>query len=103
MRMNRQPIIGRSGFILLLCLCSLRGNAAECQLRLEVDNVDWRGGSRVSYGAFDSGGAAQGVYFKVRLTGDPCPFFVTFGGTTGYERRAARGGDALGYEIYDSV
>jgi spore coat protein U-like protein len=88
---------------LLLCLWSLSASAADSQLRLEVDNIDWRGGPRVAYGVFDSGQYAQAVYFKVRLTGDPCQFFVTFGGTAGSERRAAHGGDSLGFELYDSV
>jgi spore coat protein U-like protein len=70
-----------------------------------VDNVDWRGGTRSAYDVFDSGEYAQTVYFKVRLTGAPVPFFVTFGsvGAAGSERRAMQGGDSLGYEIYDSV
>ena len=88
---------------LLLCLCSFRASAAGSQLRLEVDNIDWRVGQGVAYGVFDSGQYAQTVYFKVRLTGDPCQFFVTFGGTVGSERRAAHGGDSLGYELFDSV
>ena len=95
--------MGRGAAALLLCLWSLDASGADSQLRLEVDNVDWRGGPRVAYGVFDSGQYAQTVYFKVRLTGDPCQFFVTFGGTVGSERRAARGGDSLGYELYDSV
>jgi spore coat protein U-like protein len=80
-------------------------SAAESELRLEVDNIDWRGGTRAAYEVFDSGEYPQTVYFKVRLTGAPVPFFVTFGnvGAAGSERRAAHGGDSLGYEIYDSV
>jgi len=104
--MNRQRIIGWGEVILFSCLWSISAaRAAESQLRLEVDNVDWRGGTRVTYDVFDSGEYAQTVYFKVRLTGAPVPFFVTFGsvGAAGSERRAAHGGDSLGYEIYDSV
>jgi hypothetical protein len=87
------------------CQWSFSVSAAESQLRLEVDNIDWRGGTRAAYDVFDSGEYAQTVYFKVRLTGAPVPFFVTFGnvGAAGSERRAAHGGDSLGYEIYDSV
>jgi len=103
--MNRQKTIGRGAVILLLCLWSFGASAAESQLRLEVDNIDWHGGTRVAYDVFDSGEYAQTVYFKVRLAGEPVPFFVTFGSVAaaGSERRAAHGGDSLGYEIYDSV
>lgn len=103
MSMNRQTTLGARATALLLCLWSLNTSAADSQLRLEVDNVDWRVGPRVAYGVFDSGQYAQTVYFKVRLTGDPCQFFVTFGGTAGSERRAGHGGDSLDYEICDSV
>ena len=90
---------------LLLCLASLSAGAASSQLRLEADNIDWRGGPRVAYAVFDPGEYPQTIYFKVRLTGAPVPFFVTFGtvGSSGSERRATRGGDNLGYEIYDSL
>lgn len=103
--MNLQKIIGWRAVILLVCLGSFNAGAAESQLRLEVDNVDWRGGTRSAYDVFDSGEYAQTVYFKVRLTGAPVPFFVTFGsvGAAGSERRAAHGGDSLRFEIYDSV
>jgi spore coat protein U-like protein len=100
-----QRVVQRGAILLLLFLGSFSAKAAGSQLRLEVDNVDWRGGTRVTYGVFDSGEYAQTVYFKVRLTGAPVPFFVTFGnvGGAGSERRAAQGGDSLRYEIYDSV
>lgn len=79
--------------------------AAESQLRLEVDNVDWRGGTRVGYDVFDPGEYAQTIYFKVRLTGDPCSFFVTFSRSAPGEdrRRAAFASDSLEYQIYDSI
>ena len=101
--MNRQTFLWRGTVMLVLGLGCVIASAAESQLRLEVDNVDWRGGTRVTYGVFDSGEYAQAVYFKVRLTGDPCPFFVTFGSTAGSERRAAHAGHSLEYQIYDSV
>ena len=88
---------------LWLCLWSASASPDGSQLRLEVDNVDWRVGPRVSYGVFDSGQYAQTVYFKVRLIGGPCQFFVTFGGTQGSERRAVHGGESIAYEVYDSA
>jgi spore coat protein U-like protein len=103
--MNRQKIIGRGAVLSLLCLWPLRVIAAESQLRLEVDNIEWHGGRRVAYDVFDAGDYAQTVYFKVRLTGAPVPFFVAFGGVGAADshRRAAQGGESLGFEIYDSV
>ena len=101
--MNRQKTIRRGVAMLLIGLWSLNTHGANSQLRLEVDNIDWHGGTRVAYGVFDSGAYAQTVYFKVRLTGPPCLFFVTFGGTVASKRQAAHGGSSLGYEIYDSV
>lgn len=103
--MKRQKIIAPGNVILVWCLWLLGAQAAQSQLRLEADNVDWRGATRVAYDVFDSGEYAQTVYFKVRLTGPPVPFFVTFGnlGATGSGRLATQGGVSLGYEIYDSV
>src|SRR5882724_1773088 len=91
--------------VLLFWLWSLSAGAAESQLRLEVDNIDWRGGTRVAYDVFDSGEYAQTIYFKVRLTGEPTPFFVTFRGVgaTDTKRQAVRGGNHLEYQVYDSV
>jgi spore coat protein U-like protein len=103
MNLNRRAFMGCGAAALLCYLWSSSASVADSQLRLVVDNVDWRVGPRVAYGVFDSEQYAQTVYFKVRLTGDPCQFFVTFGGTAGSERRAARGGDSLGYELFDSV
>jgi hypothetical protein len=96
--MNRQKIIGRGAVLSLLCLWPLRVIAAESQLRLEVDNIEWHGGRRVAYDVFDAGDYAQTVYFKVRLTGAPVPFFVAFGGVGAADshRRAAQGGESLG-------
>lgn len=90
---------------LLGCSLFATSVAAECQLRLEVDNIDWRGGVRVGYDVFDPGEYAQAVQFRVHLVGDPCPFFVTFSGSSPGEsrRRVAFGTDAMTYDIYDSV
>jgi len=103
--MKRQKNIAPGNFILFWCLWSFGAQAAQSQLRLEADNVDWRGANRVAYDVFDSGEYAQTVYFKVRLIGPPVPFFVTFGnlGATSSGRSATQGGLSLGYEIYDSV
>jgi spore coat protein U-like protein len=102
---NRQKIIRRSAFFAFLWLRSFCAIAAQSQLQLEVDNIEWRGGAGVAYDVFDATEYAQTVYFKVRLTGAPVPFFVTFGGVgaAGSGRRAAQGGDSLGFELYDSV
>jgi spore coat protein U-like protein len=102
---NRQKIIARSAIILLLCLWSFCVLAAESQLRLEVDNIVWRGGTRTAYDVFDAREYAQTVHIKVRLTGAAVPFMVTFGGinTAGSQWRAAQGSDSLGFEICDSV
>jgi spore coat protein U-like protein len=102
---NWQKIIRPGALILLLGLASFSARAAESQLQLEVGNIDWRGGTRVAYHVFDAGEYAQTIHFKVRLTGDPVPFFVTFGsvGAVGTKRRAALGGDEVEYQIYDSV
>jgi hypothetical protein len=54
-------------------------------------------------GVVETADGAQTVRFKVRLTGPPCPFFVTFGGLADSKRQAAHGGDLLVYQIYDSV
>jgi len=91
--------------MLFLCPWLFNVSAAESQLRLEVDNVDWRGGTRVAYDVFDPGEYVQTVYFKVRLTGAPVPFFVTFGsvGAADSKRQASQGGDHVEYQIYDSV
>jgi hypothetical protein len=91
--------------LLLLSLWSFNVHPAESELRLEVDHVDWSGGMRAAYDVFDPGEYAQTIDFKVRLIGDPCPFFVTFGSVSGMEsqRRASRGGDQIDYQIYDSV
>jgi hypothetical protein len=89
----------------LWCGAQGLGHAAQSQLRLEVDNVDWRGGTRVGYDVFDPGEYPQTIYFKVRLTGDPGPFFVTFSrGASGTERRqAAFASNSLEYHMYDSI
>jgi hypothetical protein len=81
--------------ILWLCLRAGSASAAESQLRLEADNVDWRGGAGFTYHVFEAGEYAQKVSFRVRLTGAPCEFFVTFGGVGNSARRAAAGGATL--------
>jgi hypothetical protein len=81
--MKPSKIVRRGAALLLFCVWTGSVTAADSQLRLEAGNVDWRGGARGAYGVFDSSENAQTVYFKVRLTGDPCPFFVTFGSPGG--------------------
>jgi spore coat protein U-like protein len=102
---NRQKIIEQGAIIALLCLLSFCVMAAPSQLRLEADNIAWRSGARTAYDVFDAREYAQTVNFKVRLTGAPVPFFVTFAGasTAGAQWRAAQGGNSLGFEIFDSV
>lgn len=85
-------------------LCSRA--ADECDLKLEVDNAEWRGGTRAGYGVFDTGEYPQTIQFKVRLvSGDPCPFFVTFGGVTqgNTRRQAVSGIEGMDYQIFDSL
>jgi hypothetical protein len=105
LKLKRHKIIRCGTAILFLGLSSFTAWGAESELRLEVDNTDWRGGTRVAYDVFDSGEYAQIVYFKVRLTGEPCPFFVTFGSVSAADshRKASQGGNRLEYQIYDSV
>jgi hypothetical protein len=100
------PWAGWAGaVVLLLCLWFSTAGAAESQLRLEVDNIDWRGGTRVAYDVFDSGEYTQTIYFRVRLIGEPVPFFVTFRGVgpTDIKRQAVQGASHVEYQIYDSV
>ena len=78
----------------------------DCELKLEVDTAEWRGGTRGGYGVFEPGEYPQTVRFKVRLVaGAPCPFFVTFGSAIqgNSQRRAARGSDGLDYQVYASL
>lgn len=102
---NQRKTVCRAAVILILCLGPFIATAAESQLRLEADNIDWRGGTRVAYDVFDSGEFPQTVYFRIRLIGNPVPFFVTFGGvgTTDSRRRATQGGNHIDYQIYESV
>ena len=76
---------------------------AASQLSLQIDNVQWRGGTHTDYNAFDSGEYPQVVSFKVLLTGDPTAFFVTFS-TSGdpLQRKAFFANNQLEYQIYDS-
>lgn len=92
--------------MLLICWGLHPSAAADCQLRLEVDNVEWRGGSRGGYHVFDPGEYSQTIEFKLHRVGDDCPFFVTFsrGSQGAGQRRAALfGSEALDYQIYHSL
>lgn len=96
-------IYGLAALFFAVAWCS---RAAECDLKLEVDNAEFRGGKSAGYGVFDHGEYPQTVRFKVRLvSGDPCPFFVTFGGVAqgGSRRQASSGSEGLEYQIHDSL
>ena len=85
---------------------ALSSRAAECDLKLDVDNAEFRGGKSAGYGVFDQGEYPQIVRFKVRLvSGEPCPFFVTFGGAVqgDFRRQASSGNEGLDYQIHDSL
>lgn len=92
-------------FCLLQAACAAPRLWADCQLQLEIDHIDWRGGTQGGYDVFDTGEYAQTVYFKLRALGEPCSFFIGIGtGAPGQDRRKAGfGGEELEYWIYDSM
>jgi spore coat protein U-like protein len=79
------------------------GGAPDARLRLEVDNVEWRGGLPGGYDVFEAAEFPQTVHFKVRHQGEACSYFVVF--STGMGKgasRAASGADTLDYHIVAS-
>ncbi|HXT12586.1 MAG TPA: hypothetical protein VN873_13565 [Candidatus Angelobacter sp.] len=104
MKMNIRALMVYGLVSLAFVLCSRA--AAECDLKLEVDNAEWRGGAHAGYGVFDPGEYPQTIQFKVRLvSGDACPFFVSFGGVAqgNFQRQASSGNESINYQIYDSL
>lgn len=91
--------------VAILCCGIIPGAATEGGLSLEVNNVEWQGGPRRTYSVFETVSYAQSATLTVKNNGSPQHFFVTFSSNSGNAplRKAASGGDELGYQIYDTA
>jgi spore coat protein U-like protein len=100
MQIKRLLLCTISALVLPICTAY-----AECQLKLVVNNVEWRGGPGAGYHIFDDAEYTQTVDFKVEHKGDACSFFVTFsrGWASDFNRRMGSGGEAPGYQLYKSA
>jgi spore coat protein U-like protein len=90
--------------LLATMITSAKANA-QCQLSLEVNNVEWRQGRSGGYDLFDPIEYTQSVPLRVRHGGDACNFFITFsgGGSIDFNRRLLSGRDTLSYQLYDTA
>jgi spore coat protein U-like protein len=79
-------------------------STARGELRLEMDNIEWKERGGAGYSVFSPEEQIQTVRFRVRST-EATPFFVTFGGAADGDgkHKAASQRDELEFIVCDSV
>lgn len=87
-----------------VALAAVAISTARGELRLELDNIQWRGRAGAGYSVFSPEEQVETVRFRVRST-EATPFFVTFGGSAdgNGKRKAAAQRDELEFIVFDSV